>query len=132
MTFSAVCFYLLAALILVTGHSIPTWTLMGWVFFRSESCVAALLYLKALVGMQPSASSFVFFPFRYYLQNNVIFYLVCAAFFAWLPVEWFQKEEFRHSSLITGGAAAVSLFLIVYSAVVLSTTGFNPFIYFRF
>jgi len=106
--------------------------LMGWVFFRAASCAAALQYLKALFGLQPAATRFVFFPLRFYLQNSVIFYLICAALFAWLPLERFQKKEFWDSSWVTGAAAAGSLFLVVYSAVVLSTTGFNPFIYFRF
>jgi alginate O-acetyltransferase complex protein AlgI len=106
--------------------------MMGWVFFRAKSCTAALNYLEALWGMHLGAPRFVFFPVRFYLKNSVIFYLGCATLFAWLPVEKFQKKEFCSSTLATCGVGAVSLFLIIYSAVVLSTVGFNPFIYFRF
>jgi alginate O-acetyltransferase complex protein AlgI len=106
--------------------------MFGWVFFRAKNGMAALQYLKALWGVHPAPTQFMFFPFRFYLQNNVIFYLCCAALFAWLPMERFQKIEYWSSPLATGVVGAVSLFLIVYSAAVLSTAGFNPFIYFQF
>jgi alginate O-acetyltransferase complex protein AlgI len=106
--------------------------MIGWVFFRAKNCTEALHYLEALMGIHPAATQFAFFPFRFYLQNSVIFYLCCAALFAWLPVERFQKTEFWSSPLATGVVGAVSFLLIVYSAAVLSTAGFNPFIYFQF
>jgi len=105
---------------------------LGWVFFRSENLAAALFYLKALFGFQPPVKGFQFFPFRYYLENDVLFYLVCAGFFAWLPTEKFQQREFWKRPAGVALAGAVSLILIVFSAVVISSSGFNPFIYFRF
>lgn len=106
--------------------------LMGWVFFRAESVGAAWFYMKALFGLHPAAAGIQYFPFRYYLQNNVIFYLGCAVFFAWLPVERFQNRGFWQQPLGISLTGVASLGLIFCSALSLSTAGFNPFIYFRF
>jgi alginate O-acetyltransferase complex protein AlgI len=106
--------------------------MIGWVIFRSPDLPSAFNFLKLLFGFQPQASGFQFFPFRYYFQNDVIFYLAAAAVFAWLPVERLKNPSFWQSVRGTAAAGAASIFLIVYSAIVLSTVGFNPFIYFQF
>ncbi len=47
-------------------------------------------------------------------------------------VERFEKMTFWQSAPGFALTGLVSLCLIAYSAIVLSTVGFNPFIYFRF
>jgi acyl-CoA synthetase (AMP-forming)/AMP-acid ligase II len=105
--------------------------MLGWVFFRTESIGAAWLYIRALFGLQSASAAIQFYPFRHYLQNDTAFYLICAAFFAWLPVEKFQSSEFwqRPAGVLLTGI--ISLGLIFFSALNLSVSGFNPFIYFR-
>lgn len=106
--------------------------MLGWVIFRSVDLKSGFDYLRLLLGLQPKAAAFIFFPFQYYLQRDVILYLAAAIFFAWLPVERFEHGGFWKSAqgIAVGGAA--SLFLVLYCAIVLSTVGFNPFIYFQF
>ena len=106
--------------------------MMGWVLFRSADFTAALAFLKLLFGLSPGTGTFLYFPVSYYLQNDVIIYLVAGLLFAWLPVERFEKLRFWQTAPGVAVTSLVSLGLIAYSAIVLSTVGFNPFIYFRF
>jgi alginate O-acetyltransferase complex protein AlgI len=106
--------------------------MMGWVLFRSADLQSALDFLKLLFGLRPGTGSFVYFPVSYYLQNDVLIYLAAAFLFAWLPVERFERRQFWQTAPGVAITGLVSLVLIAYSAIVLSTVGFNPFIYFRF
>lgn len=106
--------------------------MVGWVIFRCADFKSGLEFLQLLFGFQPKTTAFVYFPFRYYLPNDVILYLAAAGIFAWVPVERFENRRFWQSVSGVAVAGVTSLLLIVYSAIVLSTVGFNPFIYFRF
>ncbi|MGD0099336.1 MAG: MBOAT family O-acyltransferase [Acidobacteriota bacterium] len=106
--------------------------MIGWVIFRNANLNSSLDFLRLLFGFHPKASAFMFFPLRYYLQNDVIFYLAAAVLFAWLPLERFEGHAFWRSAKGIAATGAASLLLIIYSAIVLSTAGFNPFIYFQF
>jgi alginate O-acetyltransferase complex protein AlgI len=105
---------------------------LGWVLFRAETTATAWMYLKALFGFNPRGGNFVYFPFRYYLQNDVIFYLAIAGFFAWLPVERLARMGIWEQPWGTAFRGTASMLVMSYSVMVLSTSGFNPFIYFRF
>jgi alginate O-acetyltransferase complex protein AlgI len=106
--------------------------MMGWVLFRSADLPAALDFLKLLFGLRPGAGTFLYFPMSYYLQNDVLVYLAAAFLFAWLPVERFEKLKFWQTAPGVAVTGVVSLLLIAYAAIVMSSAGFNPFIYFRF
>lgn len=117
----------------VTGTTLTFFLLtLGWVLFRADSLKKSWGYLQTLFGFHTVGSTFNYFPLRYYLQNDVIFYLAVAAIFAWLPVEKFNRifKDDRPLQVFCRGGAA--LLMLTYSAIVLSTAGFNPFIYFRF
>lgn len=115
------------------GGSLATLMLVGvgWVFFRSGSMATALGFLKVLFH-PTAASGFQFFPFRFYLTNDALFYLLCAALFAWFPVERLEASAALKKPFWVAAQGLAALLLIVYSASVLSTAAFNPFIYFRF
>jgi alginate O-acetyltransferase complex protein AlgI len=106
--------------------------MIGWVVFRSADLRSALEFFKLLFGLQPSSGTFLYYPVSSYLPRDVILYLIAACLFAWLPVERFEKQRFWQSVPGTALAGLTSLLLVAYSAIVLSTVGFNPFIYFRF
>ncbi len=106
--------------------------MMGWVLFRSPDFKSAVNFLKLLFGLTRGAGTFLYFPPGYYLQNDVVLYLAVAFLFAWLPVERFEKLRFWQTVPGVALTSVTSLGLIAYSAIVLSTVGFNPFIYFRF
>jgi alginate O-acetyltransferase complex protein AlgI len=105
---------------------------LGWVFFRSPDASSALAYLKVLFGLAPETNTFLFYSAGYYLEADVIVALTAAILFAWLPVERWEKSSFWESAPGVALTGLTSLSLILLSAVVLSTVGFNPFIYFRF
>jgi len=106
--------------------------MIGWVLFRSADFHSAVEFLKLLLGLRPGAGTFLYFPYNYYLQNDVLIYLAAAVFFAWLPVERFEKLRFWQSAPGVALSGLASVCLVAYAAIVLSTVGFNPFIYFRF
>jgi alginate O-acetyltransferase complex protein AlgI len=106
--------------------------MIGWVLFRSADFKSAWDFFRLLFGLRPGTGTFIYFPFSYYLQNDVLVYLAAGFLFAWLPVERFQKLKFWQSAPGVALTGLVSLCLIAYSAIVMSTVGFNPFIYFRF
>lgn len=106
--------------------------MFGWVIFRSADLKSSWEFLKLLFGFHSKTAGFMFYSVQQYLQYDVIFFLAVAIFFAWLPVERFEDWSLWRSAPGVVLAGAVSLVLIIYSGIVLSTTGFNPFIYFRF
>ena len=104
---------------------------VGWVLFRSSSVSAAWKYLGTMFSLK-SAVGFQFFPMSYYLGTDTLLYLVCAICFALLPIERLRIDRGLGNSGWVAVQGATALLLIAYSAMVLSTSGFHPFIYFRF
>jgi alginate O-acetyltransferase complex protein AlgI len=106
--------------------------IIGWVFFRSQSLKAAWSFLGVMFSLKIQPSQFQFFPFRYYLENDVLIAIVLGAIFAWFPAENLELDAVKRAAGWTVLRASVALLLILYAATVLSTVGFNPFIYSRF
>ena len=106
--------------------------MLGWVLFRSATLGAAGRFLGVMFSLKTAPAGFQFFPLRYYLQNDILLYLACALLFAWFPVERVRAGMPAEPSLWVAARGAVALVLMLYSAAVLSTVGFHPFIYFRF
>jgi alginate O-acetyltransferase complex protein AlgI len=106
--------------------------LLGWVFFRAETLPDALRYLRSMAGLGNDLVASV--P----LDPSFIPFLLIAFFFAWITLWGFGKraEQFffytTHSNrthvLLVPAALLVALVCISYVA----SSGFNPFIYFRF
>lgn len=101
-------------------------TLLGWVLFRADSPTAALTYYQALLphSAEPSVYSVAFF-----LTPDRLVFLGAALAVALVPMpapKWWRSLPGR--TLLASGA----LLGYLYSLVVLSANGFNPFIYFRF
>lgn len=106
---------------------------IGWVFFRAETWKEALHFLHVLFfGAVSGLKSYEFFPFAFYLRPETIFYLIVA--FVFSVIDW--KQAFKvfneESNFIWKLKGVMGLSLFLLSAVYLSTSGFNPFIYFRF
>lgn len=104
---------------------------IGWVFFRADSFSFAFAYLKKLI-------SFDFKMMYIFPDNEFIFYFILAAVFSFITLFSFGKKiqnklYFSYYSL--GGysiatVVSVALFMICLASV--SSSTFNPFIYFRF
>jgi len=104
--------------------------LVGWVFFRLEYFSDAVKMLKNLAGFGGYAASD--------LSAEFIFILPIALFFAFVRVlpgsNRIQAWVFEPTEG-TGRLAAfsfISIALVILSAAFITSSGFNPFIYFRF
>jgi len=104
---------------------------MGWVVFRIEDLATAVLYYKRLF-----AFDFQKIPFE--PNRELLFIMAFAALFSWITVTGFglklQEKLFYSEYSLSRKAIMlmVTLTLFVLSLASVTTSGFNPFIYFRF
>ena len=104
---------------------------IGWIFFRADTFSFGFAYIKKLF-------SFDFRNMYVFLNNEFVFYFVLAFIFSFFTVFSFgktlQNKIYFSSYSNTGYAIAslisVALFMICLASV--SSSTFNPFIYFRF
>lgn len=105
-------------------------TIVGWVIFRATSIDQVFYYLKAM------------FSFRhadYYVDQQFWFILVIALIFSFTTVvkEGLKLEKFfffaeNYSSKQLISMSFLMVLLLFLSVVSIVSSGFNPFIYFRF
>lgn len=106
-------------------------TMVGWVIFKIEDLDALWIYLKTLFlydGVWDWAETHSF-----YLVFTIAFVLTFLyAFKIGKKMEYyfFQKQAYRLSEHLAFSTASAVLFILCVSYIV--TSGFNPFIYFRF
>jgi len=105
---------------------------IGWVFFRVEKLHDAFIYIKRLFSFHFTESHLAMFDAKFY----TLFFI--AAFFAFFTyfkrgqkiqdaVYFNEYTNTRHTVL-----AVVSGILILLAASSITSSDFNPFIYFRF
>ena len=99
--------------------------LFGFVLFRAESLGVAVHYLTAMFTAGPITSAFASC-----VEGYDLFMLVVAAVFSLPVIPWIRSRMSERTSEIVGYAAGAALFAIC--VITLSSTTFNPFIYFRF
>jgi len=105
-------------------------TIIGWVIFRATTLDQVGYYIKALFAFDYS---------EYYLDQRFWFIIIIAAFFSFftLPKKGLKIEDFifyretisNKNAVYYGLLIGVLLYLSVLSII---SSGFNPFIYFRF
>jgi len=105
-------------------------TLVGWVLFRSESLAYALHFTERMFDftMGPAV----------YISRKVWIILIIGALFGfwalfgniekWQGKLFGKKQSLRTLSIMT----ILSLLLFILSLAAITSSGFNPFIYFRF
>ncbi len=105
-------------------------TIVGWVIFRATSIDQVYYYLKAMFALSYS---------DYYVDQQFWFILIVAIVFSFttlvkvgLKIEkfFFFAENYSSKQLIAIGLLMVLLLFL--SVVSIVSSGFNPFIYFRF
>lgn len=104
---------------------------IGWVLFRMEHLGPAVAYIGRMFTLHEVSSNWIPRP-------NFFFALCCAAFFSFITLapagRWLQEKVFyapytmRRHYLVS----FVLLILTFLSAGAISSSTFNPFIYFRF
>jgi alginate O-acetyltransferase complex protein AlgI len=108
--------------------------MIGWVFFRADSLLGALVYLRAMAGLGPALPT-AFAP-SYYLTTELVLALV-AGVIGSMPVglafdRWRERLP-ETSSRVLDLAALTAFFLILAASMLQVAAGsYSPFIYFRF
>lgn len=103
---------------------------IGWVFFRVEKISDAFLFIKRMVTFNSSDSMYFDIEFR--------FYFIIALIFSFFTIfKYNQKiqnavyfETYNNSKHLIVFSISVLLFILSVSSI--TSSGFNPFIYFRF
>lgn len=106
--------------------------LIAWVFFRSESLVTAWDYLKNMFGVLPVTQNL---PVLHLYGLNKICTLVVVACIACLPLEqYFPKLRQKLSESKSADFLRFLVFasLLFFSIMVLMSSSYQAFIYFRF
>lgn len=99
--------------------------LFGFVLFRAESLAVAVDYLAAMFTAGPITSAFASC-----VEGYDLFMLAVAAVFSLPVIPWVRSRLGERTSEVISYAASAALFVIC--VISLSSTTFNPFIYFRF
>jgi len=106
-------------------------TLIGWVLFRVESIDMAIVYLKRMFA-------FNFVHDGLYFDGKFYGILVIAVFFSFYGgfsrIEKWQENLYKEgkSLRVILPMFIISIFIFVISLGFITSSGFNPFIYFRF
>jgi len=106
-------------------------TIMGWVIFRIEDYKAAFIYYQKLFA-------FNFEPIRFSDYNEFFTLFLIAAFFSFFTLfpggnkleKMVFYSSYNRKAHYAGFLVSIVLFVLSLSAI--TTTDFNPFIYFRF
>ena len=106
-------------------------TLVGWVLFRADNIHVAGDYLNNMFA-------FDFSPDMFYFSRKFFIILAVAVFFSFWgginKIEKWQENLFAQSKSIKAilPMFIISVILFTVSLGVITSSGFNPFIYFRF
>ncbi len=103
--------------------------IIGWVFFRVTDFGTAITYLRVMFSAGSTAA--VYFPLRYYLTPDVMFYLTIAILAALLPTRRWRNVRWDGGAWLVA-QLAFSVASFAFAAFQLAANSFNPFIYFRF
>ena len=104
---------------------------VGWVFFRAESFKDGVLFIKKLISFD--------FGINYiYVTTEFVVYFILAILFSFITLTPFGKNlqnRIYFSNYTSVGyimATVCSITLFYYCVASISSSTFNPFIYFRF
>lgn len=107
-------------------------TMVGWVIFRAESMEQVVFFVKKMF-------LFEFRSMDHYLDNEFWTILIVAIFFAFITMFnvglRLEKVIFftgKYSIMGYAGGTVLFLFAMVLCLATITSSGFNPFIYFRF
>ena len=112
--------------------------LVAWVFFRSDTLAAALEYLKTMFGFTRPLVQI--YTIEYFLSTEAILAILFGTILA-MPIytRLTQKTGASTKSMIFGNLVLchctkffISFILLLLSILKISSSTYNPFIYFRF
>lgn len=107
--------------------------LIGWVLFRSNNISSALIYVKAMFGLNGNKLTDVFIPTTF---DGMLVFFIAAAIFS-LPIakyinSFVQKKKLENKLVynIIYMSMYIAIYILSLSYIVKGT--YNPFIYFNF
>ncbi|MEI7801877.1 MAG: hypothetical protein WCI97_04480, partial [Bacteroidota bacterium] len=105
--------------------------MVGWVFFRSADLSYAIGFIKKMFSFQFSYPEVIY-------SNRFEFTMVLAILFSFAALsdkiaQWQWKGlNISNSNFILSGRVLLSISLFILALADITSSGFNPFIYFRF
>ncbi|MGL5973125.1 MAG: MBOAT family O-acyltransferase [Oscillospiraceae bacterium] len=103
---------------------------IGWVLFRADSLTFAISYLKSMFFLDNQVP-LVLFTARWYATNKVIFVGILSIIAA-TPILLKIKSKLNNEFLRSTLSNICIIFLFAVSIMLVMTSTYNPFIYFRF
>jgi alginate O-acetyltransferase complex protein AlgI len=104
--------------------------MIGWVFFRVETLSDGFIYIKRMFA-------FNFVPNLYFEKQYYTMLIIASIFAFFVYTKFGQKiqdlvyhKEYTNSRHI--GISILTIILLLISVSTITSSGFNPFIYFRF
>jgi alginate O-acetyltransferase complex protein AlgI len=105
--------------------------LISWVFFRAETLPDAMSYLHSMFSLTQAGDGVLFDPKFYTILIVAVFFSFWGGFKAierWQERLFAEKQSTRAITLMV----VFSILFFVISLSAITSSGFNPFIYFRF
>jgi alginate O-acetyltransferase complex protein AlgI len=107
-------------------------TLIGWVLFRADTIIHAGQYIQAMFSFEKIRNAVV-------LDNEFWFMMSIGFVFSFITITrfgqkmeklFFYKQEYTTKQYVA--LTLLGLFLLLVAAGAITSSGFNPFIYYRF
>lgn len=106
---------------------------ISWVFFRSDTIVDALNFIKAMFSFETQTNTeFLYF---YFSKETLIVLILAIIFSTHIPRklnQWIVLKLNSNPSLYMISKYSCLLFIFIISCIYISVDSYNPFIYFRF
>jgi len=109
--------------------------MVGWVFFRAENLDYAVGYLKIMFCLESPDLSQIGFSLRYYLDKYNVAIVLAAAVGSMPVIPWLNSMAERLAiwpAVVTLGRNICLSALLLLSFIMVLSSSYNPFIYFRF
>jgi len=107
--------------------------LIAWVFFRIEEIPEAFSFLAVMFGFHHQES---YYSYHYFINNQflitIVFALILCTPISKSIVTYYPSIKFAGSNREALSRASIVLSLLLISAILVSASTYNPFIYFRF
>ncbi|HZK08259.1 MAG TPA: MBOAT family protein [Bacteroidales bacterium] len=106
-------------------------TLIGWVLFRAASLADAFAYLGRMFAFDGGSSTIT-------IENEFVFMMIVGALFAFIAVlphvekSWMNLLTRQKKNLPMVLMTVVALLFLMVCIAAITSSSFNPFIYFRF
>ena len=104
--------------------------LVGWVFFRADTLSAAMKYLGEMFSFSGGVANGMAQFDNLSFIITVIAIVLCTPVYQFLKGKLEKTEDGKKAAFVIGAVLATGLFIL--SVIVLTGSGYNPFIYFRF